>query len=193
MQTSDDRLTAARIFALLVLYAAATLIGGAMLAGLLRLNAALGTGVLFYRGMLALAVTALVLLLLGAVTLKRARFGLKLRADDCVGAAIVAASLLSAAFTLGPVTVDRSISVFMLAQFEAAGKPLTVQDMRKRFTRIYVGDWDQMRRRVQEQEISGNLERTPQGWKLTAQGERFMKIARLMSAWSGADPRFVGR
>ena len=194
MTDASDRLTVGRILALLVYYGLATLAGGAFFALLMRANTLLGPGVLFYRGLVALAVTALALLVLSIWLLRRLARALPLRADDAIGGAIVAACVLSSVFVLGPVTVDRSISVFMLQQFESAGKPLTVEDVKDRFVKTYVVDWSQMDRRVKEQQVSGNLEPAGNGaWTLTAQGRRFMEIARWMSWLVDADPRFVGR
>lgn len=194
MKDASDRLTAGRIVAVLVFYGLATLAGGAIFAALMRVNTLLGPGVLFYRGLVALAATAILLFVLFALVLPKLARALPLRADDSLGGAIVAVSLLGSIFVLGPVTVDRSISVFMLSQFESAGKPLTVDEVRERFVKTYVVAWDQMNRRVKEQQISGNLGPTEGGgWKLTAQGRRFMEVARWMSWLVGADPRFVGR
>ncbi|HMN71802.1 MAG TPA: hypothetical protein PKA55_08025 [Rhodoblastus sp.] len=194
MNDASDRPTAGRIVALLVYYGLATLVGGVIFALLMRLATLLGPGVLFYRGLVALAVTALALLVVSALLLPKLARALLLRADDSIGGAIVAACLLSSVFVLGPVTVDRSISVFMLSQFESAGKPLTVEEIRDRFVRTYVVDWAQMDRRVKEQQLSGNLEPADGGgWKLTPQGRRFMEVARWMSWLVDADPRFVGR
>ena len=194
MKDASDRLTAGRIVAVLVFYGLATLVGGALFAALMRVNTLLGPGVLFYRGLVALAATAILLFVLFALILPKLARALPLRADDSLGGAIVAVSLLASIFVLGPVTVDRSISVFMLSQFESAGKPLTIDEVRERFVKTYVVAWDQMNRRVKEQQISGNLEPAEGGgWKLTAQGRRFMEIARWMSWLVGADPRFVGR
>jgi hypothetical protein len=83
---------------------------------------------------------------------------------DAFGAAVVALSLLLAVFVLGPVTFDRSIYIFLLSQFELAGTPLSQQALRNTFIRTYIDGWDQVGRRLREQEISGNLEDTPQGW-----------------------------
>lgn len=194
MRDASDRLTAGRIVALLVFYGAATLVGGAIFAILMRAATLLGPGVLFYRGLVALATTTILLFILSALVLPQLARVLPLRIDDSLGGAIVAASMLSSIFVLGPVTVDRSISVFMLSQFESAGQPLTVDEVRERFVKTYVVAWDQMNRRVKEQQISGNLEPAGGGaWKLTAQGRRFMEIARWMSWLVDADPRFVGR
>lgn len=193
MTDASDRLTAGRIVALLAWYGLATLAGGVIFALLMRLATLLGPGVLFYRGLAALAVAAAALFVVSALVLPKLARALPLRSDDSIGGAIVAACVLGAAFVLGPVTVDRSISVFMLSQFEQAGKPLTVDEIREKFVQTYVVDWNQMERRVKEQQVSGNLEPAAGGWTLTPQGRRFMEVARWMSWLVDADPRFVGR
>lgn len=185
---------ALRLVALLVQYAVATLLGGLIFVGLIRAGAAaFGPGVMFYRGVAGLALTCVLLVVLLAFTLARLprRFGLS--APDALGGALVATCLLMAAFVLGPVTVDRSVSVFMLSRFERADHPLTEKEAKSAFVGVYVDAWDQVGRRLKEQELSGNLEQTPQGWRMTAQGRAFMRVARFMSALFDGDPRFVGR
>jgi hypothetical protein len=70
---------------------------------------------------------------------------------------------------------------------------LTEREARDLFMRVYVDDWAQIDRRLKEQELSGNLEHAPAGWRLTPQGRAFMDAARAMSGLFRGDPRFVGR
>lgn len=194
MTTQSDKVSAMlRAVALIGVYALATLLGGALFVGLMHGAAAiLGPGVMFYRGVGALIVVFLALLIILVLALPRMpKFGLD--GADALGAAIVSTCLLLAIFIVGPITVDRSVSVFMLSQFEAADGPLTPQQTRDAFVRIYVDDWAQIERRLKEQQVSGNLEPTPDGWRLTSRGRAFMKTARAMSSVFGGDPRFVGR
>ncbi|WP_330083787.1 hypothetical protein [Methylocystis iwaonis] len=193
-QMTETRSTLRRALALVLLYAAATLVGGVIFVALLRAALALlGPGVMFYRGVGALIVDFFLLIALVAASAARLPRRLGIDGADALGAAIVATSLLLAAFVLGPITADRSISVFMLSQFEAADRPLTAAEARDAFVRVYVDDWAQIDRRLKEQALSGNLEQGPDGWRLTAQGRAFMKTARALSSIFGGDPRFVGR
>lgn len=191
---TETRSVLARSAALVGLYALSTALGGAMFVALMHAAPALlGPGVMFYRGVGALAVVFVVLVVLHVVALPRAARRLSLDGADSIGAAMVATSLLTAVFILGPVTVDRSVSVFMLSQFDAADHPLTEAEARETFRRVYVDDWAQIDRRLKEQELSGNLERGAAGWRLTPQGRAFMGTARVMSSLFQGDPRFVGR
>lgn len=181
-----------KIAVLLAFHVAATLIGACLFVILLRCGAFAAIDVLFYRGVAVLVVSGSLLIAILWILVRRLPEGLGLSARDAVGAAAMSFSLLLAAFVLGPVTVDRSVSIFILSQFDRAGVPLTQQAARNAFITNYVDDWDQIGRRLREQEISGNHERTPQGWQLTSQGRVLMEAARAMSHLFGGDPRFVG-
>lgn len=191
---NEPRSALARAGALVFLYAFSTLVGAALFVALMRTAAAvLGPGVMFFRGVGALGLVFAILIALFATVLQRRSHRFGLDGADALGAAMVATSLLATAFVLGPVTVDRSISVFMLSRFDAADHPLTEDEARDAFLQTYVNDWAQIERRLEEQELSGNLERAPSGWILTAQGRAFMRTARVTSRLFGGDPRFVGR
>jgi hypothetical protein len=191
---TETRSVLLRSCALIALYALSTLLGGAIFVGLMHTAPALlGPGVMFYRGVAALVLVFFVLVALHVVALPRLARRLSLDGADSIGAAMVATSLLTAVFILGPVTVDRSVSVFMLSQFDAADRPLTEAQAREAFLHVYVDDWAQIERRLAEQELSGNLVHGPGGWRLTAQGRAFMRTARTMSSLFKGDPRFVGR
>jgi len=181
-----------KIAVLLAFYAAATLLGACLFVILLRSGAFAEIDVLFYRGVAVLVVSGFLLLpsLCAMVGRMPERLGMTKR--DAVGGTAVALSLLLAIFILGPVTFDRSISIFILSQFELTDAPLSQQALRNAFIRTYIDDWDQVGRRLREQETSGNLERTPQGWQLTARGRVLMEVARAISHLFRGDPRFVG-
>jgi hypothetical protein len=190
---TDVRSAPARAVALVLFYALATFVGGTLFVGIMYCAPALlGPGVMFYRGVAALLLVFVLLIAAGAAASSRLR-RFSLDGADSIGAAMVAVSLSAAGFVLGPVTVDRSISVFMLSQFDAADHPLTEREARDLFMRVYVDDWAQIDRRLKEQELSGNLEHAPAGWRLTPQGRAFMDAARAMSGLFRGDPRFVGR
>lgn len=186
--------TAAQCAAIAAFHGLAVVLGAALLVALLAAGLLSGMTILFYRALALLAITLPVLALLMAVVARMAPRRLALAPRDAVSASIVAASMLVAFFVVGPVTVDRSISVFMLSRFETApGGAMTEKAARDAFVQTYVDDWRQIARRLEEQETSGNLRRGPDGWRLTPQGQSFMDKARLLSRLFGGDPRFVNR
>lgn len=110
---------------------------------------------------------------------------------------ILAATCMSLAFnlcflTVIPVTLDRSISVFLLARMEAAGpRGLSPAEARKLFVDDYVVGMDQIGRRYDEQIKSGNIELRDGRAVVSPQGARFLSFARMVSQTMHTDPRFV--
>jgi hypothetical protein len=90
------------------------------------------------------------------------------------------------------VTIDRSVTVFILAQMAARPeRSFTPAEMRSIFTDVYLGRFQQIERRLEEQEISGNLARDAAGFRITPQGLAFVEFARALSKTFQTDPRFV--
>lgn len=155
--------------------------------GLTRSPLFAGISILFYRGLILCALSAV--LVMAAMALRRQRFDL---------ATIVAAGALSLSFNICflivlPVTLDRSISVFMLAQIEQhQDEALDSRRITDIFVRKYVGDMRQMDRRIAEQTASGNIVTVDGHVRLTDQGHRFLALSRTLARLFGTDPRFVG-
>lgn len=161
----------------------ALLIFGLAFVGGNFLLAQMGSGIVFFRGLLALAGAA-VICGVGLAFVARGWRG------DALSAVIAAACVWLSAFVLGPVTVDRSITVFLLSRFEQSD--LGEADARRAFVGTYVEEWRQIERRLSEQERSGHLERVGDRWRLTPQGRSFMEISRFTARLFATDPRFVG-
>jgi hypothetical protein len=72
--------------------------------------------------------------------------------------------------------------------------PQTAEGFRQAFAGRCLGEWDQVGHRIQEQIASGNVEQASEDhFRLTAQGESFMRTAQFISRVFGGNPRFVGR
>jgi len=176
--------------ALLAAYGIALVAGGLMFVALVHTWPFTTIDILFYRGMAALL--ALIPLLYCCLLVLRLPKLLGMTPRETAGCAITASALLCAAFILGPVTVDRSLSVFVLSRFYIAPNGLTETQLKDAFVHTYIGDWNQIERRIREQQASGNIRETANGWELTDQGRDFMRTAQFMSKIFGGDPRFVG-
>jgi hypothetical protein len=83
-------------------------------------------------------------------------------------------------FTLLPTTVERSISVYMLSYMEASEEQaISNEKMENVFIEKYVKNHKAIDKRIQEQEISGNIEKTADGYRITTQGKFLVKLFRL--------------
>jgi hypothetical protein len=111
---------------------------------------------------------------------------------DAVSACVFAAGAAVCLLIVLPVTIDRSISVFMLTQMAAQpDRTFTSSDLRTVFVDVYVDRYRQIERRLEEQKISGNISPDGTGFRITAQGLAFVRFARLVSDLFQTDPRFV--
>jgi hypothetical protein len=177
-----------RFFLQLLLLAGLTLSG--FVVYLLLFWAGLGgsLSILFYRGV-ALAIAAS--LITGAIAVWPAR-----RLGD--SALPIAAAALSLSFNicflvLLPVTVDRSVSIYLLSTVERrqdAG--IDALGLQRAFIDDYVVRMGAIGRRIDEQRVSGNITVASDGTvHLTKQGRRFMALSRVVARLFRTDPRFV--
>ena len=172
----------------ILLLAALTIAGFAIYVLLFWAGVASSIGILFYRGIALALVAALVT---GIIAMWPAR-----RTSD--SSLPIAAAALSLSFNicflvLLPVTVDRSVSVYLLSTIEQReDSGVTSAQLQKSFVDGYVVRMGAIDRRIDEQRKSGNVT-VDAGGKvhLTRQGERFMSFSRLIARLFGTDPRFV--
>lgn len=168
-----------------------TLLGLALLFLLVRSPLFQSVTILFYRGFLLCIVVA-VLVALAASLLWRRRWMEQMPL-------VIAAAALSFSANLSfliviPVTIDRSISVFLLAGIEAEtaqGRAVTPERLQSLFVDRYVVGMRQIDRRIDEQSRSGNIVVEQGEIHLTPRGQDFVGFARMVAEFWGTDPRFV--
>lgn len=173
----------------LLLLAAFTAFGFIIYVLLFWLGAGSGIAILFYRGV---ALAILVSLIVGAVATWLAR-----KLDDKslpIAAAALTFSFNICFLVLLPVTVDRSVTVYLLSTIERQQQAGTdASALQRSFIDDYVVNMGAINRRIVEQQASGNISVSRSGKiRLTAQGQRFMDLSRVVARLFGTDPRFVG-
>jgi hypothetical protein len=172
----------------LLILSTLTLIGFALYVLLFWIGAGSSITILFYRGVALAAIAAVIT---GAVAVWIGR-------GSKHGSVAIAASAVSLAFNicflvLLPVTIDRSISVYLLATIERQPQSgINSTDLERAFVGDYVVKMGAIDRRIDEQRRSGNITMSPDGKvQLTDQGRRFMAFSRVVGRLFGTDPRFV--
>ncbi len=141
--------------------------------------------ILFYRGLALIGLCALVTFAILAWGAHRLRdIGLRdLGARDAFAATVLSLSLNLSFLVVVPVTVDRSISIFMLGQMAArADEAFTPEAMSALFVARYVTQGRQIERRLHEQTVSGNVAPAGAGYRITPHGLAVVATARVM-AW----------
>jgi hypothetical protein len=172
----------------MILLSVTTLMGFALYVVLFWIGAGSAITILFYRGVLLALAAAVVVGISSAWFARRA-------GDESLP---IAAAAVSLAFNicflvLLPVTVDRSISVYLLATIDGRQQGgITRKELEHAFVDRYVVKMGAIDRRIDEQRKSGNVRVTPDGKvHLTDQGKGFMSLSRIVARLFGTDPRFV--
>lgn len=152
-------------------------------------GAAASIRILFYRG-IVLAVAAAIITGLAAL------WPAKRSSDSSLP---IAGAALSLSFNicflvLLPVTVDRSVSVYLLSTIEREqDSGIDSAGLHRAFLDGYAVKMDAVGRRIDEQRTSGNITVAADGnLRLTNQGRAFMALSRIVARVFGTDPRFVG-
>lgn len=172
------------------LFASAAAVGLAILVALFKSGLfATKIDILFYRGVVLCAVAAVLTVALvwyvGA-RWKCANF------RDAIAAGVLSLGLNLSFLVIAPVTVDRSVSVFILGYMASEpDKPMSVADLRGVFEQRYLGEWRQIQRRMEEQTVSGNVAPTANGYVLTSRGRSFLATSKVIAWMFDTDPRFV--
>jgi MFS family permease len=145
--------------------------------------------IVFYRGLVLIAIAALFCFV---VLVLASRKWPVWKPRDAVSASAFACGVAVCLLIVLPVTIDRSVSVFILTRMAAMpDRAFTAAEMRAIFTDVYLGQYRQIERRLEEQEISGNVARDAAGFRITPQGLTFVRLARFLSTVFQTDPRFV--
>jgi hypothetical protein len=162
-------------------------VGFALFLGAFAIGAGSSVTILFYRGLVVAAAVGLVTGVVGALVGRR--FG---DPSLAISAAAVSFSLNVCFLVLLPVTVDRSVTVYLLSTIEGQQGGTTAPALEQAFVSGYVRDMHAIGRRIDEQRRSGNVSVGTDGKvRLTVQGRRFMGFSRSVARLFGTDPRFV--
>lgn len=109
-----------------------------------------------------------------------------------------AAALIALAFAFNivflvifPVTIDRSVTVFLLGHMARHDRPLSESEMEQALTEVYMRRFKAVERRMDEQIISGNVAKTAEQYELTDQGKRFVKLSRMLVKVFNLDAKLV--
>jgi len=172
-----------------MIFALAAVAGLVILVLLFRFGVAANIDILFYRGVVLCAVafvfTVALLAYIGHATGR-------LSFRDAIAAGFLSVGLNLSVLVIAPVTVDRSISVFILGYMAVhEDQAFTSRDIETAFRDIYVGRLQQIERRMDEQRQSGNVVETNGAYTISPQGLSFIRLARRIGWLFGADMRFV--
>ena len=172
------------------LYFLIYLVYSAIFVGLFHTPLLKGMEVLMYRGIVFIIITGI----LSAVTMGVVRhFWKKLDVRDIIMMFIIFCCVNTVLFVLIPVTVERSVSVFMLSYMEEnKSQTFTQEEIGEVFTTKYVTDYGAFDKRFNEQIETGTIVDNGDGtYSITPAGENIVNMFRVVARMFDTDPRLV--
>ena len=143
--------------------------------------------ILMYRGLLLAAIAALANLFLLSFMLRK-RPKAEYLSIGAVSMGLAANVIFLVVF---PVTIDRSVSIYLLGQLASHDSGMTVKELDERLVHIYVQEYRAVERSMREQVITGNVERSGERYILTSQGKRCMALSHFLTRTFHIDSKYV--
>lgn len=140
----------------------------------------LAGSVLFYRGLIMLAVTAIIVAIVLVILWRTSYRGL-IGIRDILLIVSLLVSVNVVFFTHLPVTADRSISVFILAHMNRAAGPLTSQQIADSVVEEYLLERGAIDKRLDEQVVTGTVVRSGDGYVISEEGRWLIGLYELIA------------
>ena len=182
--------SAGSIVLLVVIYAVIYIACSALFVGLFHTGLLKNMEVLMYRGIAFIILTGVVAAVIMGVLRKFWGF---ITVRDIIMMFCIFCCVNTVLFTLIPVTVERSVSVFMLSYMEENSDQTFTQDsVGEVFTTKYVEDYGAFEKRFNEQVETGTIVENPDGsYSITERGKFIVKMFRTVAEWFDTDRRLV--
>ena len=176
----------------LLTYAVLYVVSFLLLVLLIRLPIFSGMHVLMYRGIVLIVISGIIASAL-LVLFKKLKGITWLSAKDVVLVFILCCSINMVFFTLIPVTVERSVSVFMLSYMDTYDeRTYTEDEISEIFVDKYVNEYGAFEKRFDEQLTTGTIEKNADGsYSITSKGRLIVNLFRLISDVFETDKRLV--
>jgi hypothetical protein len=146
--------------------------------------------VYFYKTILILIVTGIILLISELLTKyfwKKATFDYK----DIIISFVLFMSINMVWLSTVIVSLDRSLSVFVLSYLAQEDRSYTEEELNQVFQTIFIEKYGMLDRRFWEQLESGNIEQDQDGYKLTGRGEGLVDVFQIVGKIYKVDDRFI--
>ena len=144
-----------------------------------------------YRGVILLMIATLFSALLAWAGV-RAFKKLEMDVKDVIAVFCIFFGITLGWFILIPVTVERSISVYMLSYMdENDSYEITSEEFGNIFYDSYIEDFGAFEKRFAEQEISGNIEAKNNGYVITDSGRFIVNLFRICAKLFDTDKWLV--
>ena len=181
---------AGSVIKLILIYIGIYLVCLLMFVALFHTGLLKNMNVLMYRGIAFIVLTGLIAAIVMGVIKKFWKF---VTVRDIIMMFVIFCCVNTVLFTLIPVTVERSVSVFMLSYMdENSDKTFTQDSVGEIFTAKYVNDYGAFEKRFNEQVVTGTIKQNPDGtYSITDRGRFIVWGFRTCAEWFDTDRRLV--
>ena len=185
-KTSKSGGTAGSIFGLIGIYILIYLVCSVMFVGLFHTGLLKNMEVLMYRGIAFIVITGIIAAVVMGVIRKFWGF---ITIRDIIMMFVIFCCVNTVLF----VTVERSVSVFMLSYMEEnSDQTFTQESVGEIFTAKYVNDYGAFEKRFNEQVETGTIVQNPDGsYSITERGKFIVSAFRTCAEWFDTDRRLV--
>ncbi|MCR4558222.1 MAG: hypothetical protein K5779_10425 [Saccharofermentans sp.] len=182
--------TAGSVIALIGIYALIYVVCTALFIGLFHTDILKNMEVLMYRGVAFIVMAGVIAAVVMGIIRKFWGF---VTVRDIIMMFVIFCCVNMVFLTLVPVTVERSVSVFMLSYMdENSDQTFTQESVGEVFTSKYVEDYGAFEKRFDEQVVTGTIEQNPDGsYSITERGRFIVKMFRTIAEWFDTDRRLV--
>ena len=186
----SKKTSAGDVIKLILIYAVIYVVCSLMFVALFHTGLLKGMNVLMYRGIAFIILTGTVSAIVMGVVRKFWKF---VTIRDIIMMFVIFCCVNTVIFTLVPVTVERSVSVFMLSYMdENSDKTFTQDSVGEIFTSKYVNDYGAFEKRFNEQVVTGTIKQNEDGtYSITDRGRFIVSIFRNLAEWFDTDRRLV--
>jgi len=181
---------AKKILKLIGVYILIYLVFSLMFVGLFHTGILGGMDVLMYRGLVFIIITGI---LSGCAMAAVKKFWDFVTVRDIIMMFVIFCCVNTVLFTMIPVTVERSVSVFMLSYMEENDdQNFTQEDIGEVFTTKYVNEYGAFEKRFNEQLVTGSIVDNGDGtYSITDRGRFIVSMFRTVAEWFDTDRRLV--
>ena len=185
-----QKTSAGSVILLILVYFIIYLVCSAMFVGLFHTGLLKSMNVLMYRGIAFIVLTGIIAAIVMGVIRKFWKF---VTIRDIIMMFVIFCCVNTALFILVPVTVERSVTVFMLSYMdENSDKTFTQDSVGDVFTAKYVNDYGAFEKRFNEQIVTGSIKQNPDGtYSITDRGRLIVWGFRTCAEWFDTDRRLV--
>lgn len=147
--------------------------------------------IIFYRGLKILLLTSLIQWF-GLTFVIIYLFKKKISIANAFASTMAGLALCATFLIVVPVSLDRSVSVFLLGYMNNVGHPVSENELQNVLISKYVKEYQSIDRRMMEQIASGNISKNADGsYVLTERGANFILASKKIAGYFSVDEKFL--